>query len=276
MRAKRKVAAGGLLLLAAVLPARRASADPWIPAAGHGVAKPMLRYFTGNTAFPSSGFTTRTTPSSKQTSVQLRITGALGLGHRLSLEYDLRGAWVQKSRVKHQQTLTSTSAGLQDQEIGLNYGLTQTPGFAQSVTFNIVIPAGQTKPSPGLGTGRWAVEPDYQLGLAHGPFAATLMIGPRVFLDGGATQLCTTLFLSARALPRLTLYGEVFYVRTIQQVHALPPGATGELYNLLRLGIGAEYRLTHRYRPFVAYERRIAGQSIHAGNRFIAGIAIHF
>lgn len=274
--ALRLAAKCNLLLLIAVLLARPALADPWVPPAGSGVVKPMLRYFTGDRAFASSGFTSKTVPASKETVVQLRTTGVLGLGHELSLEYDLRGARVQTSRRRNGSELTSTSTGLQDQELGLNYSLAQTPDFAQSIELNMVAPTGRTEPPPSLGVGRWAVEPDYQLGLRHGRFDATLILGPRAFLDGGATQLRATLNLAVNVLPRFTLYSETFFVRTIKQVHALPPGAAGELYNLLRVGIGIKYRLTRRFQPFAAYEDDVAGKGIHAGNRVTVGAAIHF
>lgn len=276
MWAPRLAAKCTLLLLIAVLLTRPALADPWVPPAGNGVVKPMLRYFTGDRAFPSSGFSSTTVPASKETAVQLRTTGVLGLGHDLSLEYDLRGARVQTSRRRNSQEQTRTSTGLQDQEVGLNYGLTQTPAFAQSIELNMVAPTGRTEPPPSLGAGRWAAEPDYQLGLRHGRFGATLIFGPRVFLDGGATQLRATLGLSVNVLPRLTLYNETFFVRTIRQVHALPPGAAGEDYNLLRIGVGIQYRLTRRFRPFAAYDNYVAGQGVHAGNRVTVGVAIHF
>lgn len=275
-RALRRVAGAGLLALACLPPLAPAVADPWIPPAGSGVAKPMLRYFSGDTGFPANSFSSRTSPASKQDVIQFRIAGTLGLGHDLSLEYDLRGARVWESHTKHNHTITSTASGLQDQEVGLNYGLTQRKDFAQSIELNMVAPTGRSVPSPGLGSGRWAVEPDYQLGVKQGPFSATLIVGPRIFLDGNATQFRTTLDVAVHVAPRLTLSSEVFFVRTVQQAHVLPPGAGGELYNLLRLGVAAEYRLTRRLRPFVAYERNLAGQNIHAGNRFILGVAIHF
>ena len=277
MRSGVRIATGiGMLGLAAALPVAQAVADPWIPPAGDGVTKPMIRFFSGNRSFPANGFTTGTVPASNETTTQFRITGVQGLGDGFSLEYDLRAARTQTSSYKHHKTITSTASGLQDQEIGLNYGLTQTPSFAQSIEFNVIAPTGRTKPSPSLGTGRWSVEPDYQLGLVHGPFSLSLIAGPRVFLDGGATQLRATLYLSVRPFPRVTLSSEIFVARTIQQARTLPPGAQGELYNLLRVGVGAEYRLTQRFRPFIAYETNVAGQGIHAGNRITVGVAVHF
>lgn len=265
-----------VLLAGALLPATRAWADPWIPPAGSGVMKPMVRFFGSDRAFPASSFTARTVKASKETVIQPRITGVFGLGSDLSLEYDFRGASVRTSRIKNHRDVVNSSTGPQDQEIGLNYGLTQAPDFAQSIAFNLVAPTGRVQPSPSLGTGRWSVEPDYQAGLRSGRFSATLILGPRVFLDGKATQLRSTVDLAVHALSRLTVFSEAFFVRTIQMAHTLTPSASGELYNLLRAKIGLTYRLTPRYRPFFAYEDDIAGRGIHAGQRITIGMAIHF
>ncbi|GLR67783.1 hypothetical protein GCM10010909_24640 [Acidocella aquatica] len=260
------------LTLAAILTSGAALADPWIPAPGDGVIKPEVRLYSADHHFSPSHFSTSTTPSSKLNLNQFRISGVAGIGYNLSLEYDLRFA---QARLSHLGT-THTSTGVQDQELGLNYGLTQTQAFADSLTFNVIFPTGAPKPAPALGTGRWAVEPDAQFGLHEGPLTATLIAGPRVFLDGGATQLRAELDLSARATQRLSFTGTVFFVNTIQQQHVLSSADQGEIYNLLRLGIGAQYRLTPIFRPFIEYDADIAGKSMHAGQRIIAGVAIHY
>ncbi len=260
------------LTIAACLAGGAALADPWIPPAGSGIAKAEVRLYTADRHFPHSHFGTSTTPASKLSLTQFRLTGATGLGHDLSLEYDLR---VASTRLSHLGA-AHTSTGPQDQEIGLNYGLTQTPAFADSLTFNLIAPTGAAKPPPALGTGRWAVEPDAQFGLRQGPLSATLIAGPRVFLDGGATQLRAELDLFASATPRIALTGTVFFVNTLQRQRLLPPADQGEIYNLLRLGIGAQYRLTATLRPFIEYEADIAGKSIHAGQRITIGVAFRY
>ncbi len=267
----RKLAQTALAILA-ILGAGRASADPWIPSAGHGTVKPMVRLYSADSSFSASGFGTNTQPSSKLNINQFRIVGVAGLGHDLSLEYDLRAAQVRSSR----HGVTATNTGFQDQEIGLNYGLTQTPNFADSITLNVIAPTGAVKPPPPLGVGRWAIEPDAQFGLHHGPVNLSLIAGPRFFLDGNAIQLRAETDLSARVTRRLTLLGSVFFVNTLQQSRVLPTAARGEDYNLLRLGIGAEYRITSNLRPFVEYEQYIAGKGMHAGQRITIGIAIHY
>ena len=265
-------AAGGLVLASA----RPAAANPWVPAAGHGVTKPQIRLFRGDRAYPPGGFTTKTIHASTESYTQFRLTGVQGIGHGLSIEYDLRAGHVDRSATHHGVTTDSISTGLQDQEIGLNYGLVQTHRFADSVELNVVLPTGTTKPAPSLGTGRWALEPDFQAGIARRWGSVGIILGPRIFLDGNATQIRTTIDAEFRATHRLSLTGEIFFVRTIRQASALPPGARGEIYNLLRLGAGAQYRLTERFRPFLLDEVTVAGSGVHAGNRFEFGLAIHY
>jgi len=274
-RGARLLAIGLTALVLAPAPAR---ADPWIPAAGTGVTKPMIRRFTGNRAFPAGGFTTNTRPSSTDTQTQIRVTGVHGLGDGFSLEYDFRAGFLRKSARKRKREIVSGSAGLEDQEIGLNYGLRQTKAFADSVTLNVVAPAGSASSTPHLGTGRWAIEPDYQVGFSRngGRVFSTLEVGPRIFLDGAATQLRAALEVGVVPVRQLTLSGSVFYVRTIVQRSRLAVSDRGELYNLLRLGVRAEYRLTKALRPYVGYDVAVAGKGIHAGQRFVLGVAIHY
>ena len=75
-------------------------ASPWIPAGGTGTIKPMIRYSSGDRAFSASNFTTSAQPSSNKTQTQLRVTGEHGLGHRFSLEYDLRAGFLSESKVE--------------------------------------------------------------------------------------------------------------------------------------------------------------------------------
>jgi hypothetical protein len=272
---KRLLAAGvaGLLMMP-----RLAAADPWIPPAGTGTVKPMVRLFNASRAFSGTGFTTSTQPSSTESETQFRATGEQGLGHGFSLEYDLRAGFLSKSRLKHKQRLTNNSSGLEDEVIGLNYGLTQTRAFADSVTLNVVIPAGATTPNPQLGTGHWAIEPDYQIGarFARGHGIATLALGDRHFFDSGANQWRGFLELGFSPIRLWNFATTAFYVRTT----GLPPTPRvidlGERYNLLRLGIVAQYELTKALHPFIAFEKDIAGKDIHSGRRITIGMAIHY
>ncbi|HQT37985.1 MAG TPA: hypothetical protein PK231_01080, partial [Acidocella sp.] len=61
--------------LAFMVTAGVAQADPWVPAAGDGSAKLMVRLFDASRAYPSTGFGSSTIPASKQNETQLRITG---------------------------------------------------------------------------------------------------------------------------------------------------------------------------------------------------------
>ncbi len=258
---------------------RPAHADPWIPAAGHGVIDPMLRYFSANRAFSPTHFGSTTYPSSQQRETQLRITGSQGIGHGLSIEYDLRGGTVQDTRHHAGQPVVSRASGLEDQVIGLNYGLHQTQSFADSITLKAVFPTGSTSQSPALGSGKAAIEPDYQVGIARGAMFATLVAGPRVFLDGGAVQLRSSLSLGYRVAPRLRVSGSVFYVRTLQRQQVVALADRGEIYNLLRVGVKLEYLPSGRlrqWRPFIGYEDSLAGKGIHAGRRIVLGLAVHY
>ncbi|MDE3210975.1 MAG: hypothetical protein KGM46_09555 [Pseudomonadota bacterium] len=255
-----------------------AQASPWVPAKGHGVVKPMLRYFSANDAFSSTTFGSSTYPSSRQQETQLRITGVQGIGGRLSIQYDLRGGALQKTRQHAGHTITNRSSGLEDQEVGLNYGLRQTASFADSIALNVVLPTGSTTRVPALGTGKAAIEPDYQVGIRRGPLFATLLGGARIFVAGGAIQLRTSANLGYRVTPRFSLGGSLFYVRTIHRQQAAIRNP-GEIYNLLRLGVGLQYHPRGQFRhwrPFLTYEDSVAGQGIHAGKRIVLGVSVHY
>jgi hypothetical protein len=265
-----------LLASALAVPWRAALADPWVPAAGAGEIKPMVRLFAGNRAFPAGGFTTSTVPASSASMTQYRLTGIQGIGDGISIEYDLRGARLRnQANVNHVPT-PHVSAGLQDEEVGVNYGLAQQRDFADSVELNMIIPAGRSKAVPALGTGRWATEPDFQAGFAGGWGDITLTTGPRIFLDGNATQLRATLDLSVRVTHGLSLIGEVFAVKTLKQSSKLPPGAQGEIYNLIRPAVGVSWRMTPRLRPFLLYEVNVAGEGLHAGSQVEFGLALRY
>ncbi|MDA3913546.1 hypothetical protein [Oleiagrimonas sp.] len=266
-----------MLLLSSASPGL-AQADPWIPARGHGVVNPMLRYFSANNAFSGTQFGTGTSPSSQQRETQFRFTGTQGIGGRLSIQYDLRGGALQKTRHHAGQTITSRSSGLEDQEVGLNYGLRQTASFADSIALNVVLPTGSATRVPALGAGKAAIEPDYQIGINRGLMFVTLLAGPRIFVGGGAIQLRTSANLGYRVSPRFSLGGSLFYVRTIHRQQAITINP-GEIYNLLRLGVRLQYHPSghfRQWRPFLTYEDSVAGQGIHAGKRIVLGVSVHY
>jgi hypothetical protein len=253
-----------------------AKADPWIPAAGSGVVKPMVRWFNSQSAYPASGFTTTTLPASTERQTELRVTGVAGIGHGFSIEYDLRAGQLSTSRLKRHRLLKQSSTGLEDQIISLNYGLTQTAIFADSLTVNLVIPTGASNSAPALGVGHFAIEPDAQFGFAHGPFTLTLQGGARLFTDSGVTQLRATAYTGLQLSPSVVLLATGFVSRTVQQPNTVLLIDRGELYNLARLGVGVEYRLTRIWRPFIEYQTTVAGQSIHGGSRVVLGVSIRY
>ena len=270
-----------LIALAPVLIVFPASADPWIPAAGTGKVKPVLRLYRSDRTFSSSHFGSETFPStSKISETQLKVTGEHGLGDGWALQYDLRAAQESKTKTKKNKSTTYTASGLQDQEIGLVRGLRQGKVFADAIALNIILPTGSTSSNPQLGVGHTAVEPDYQFGikhqfgqrLAYGSFS----IGPRMFFNSSVTQWRATADVGTRLFQNVDIFGSLFCARTFGVNTALPssenPNAS-EVYNLLRGGLGLRFSLTKNIRPIIEYEADLAGQGIHAGNRWVFGVA---
>lgn len=250
-----------------------AYADPWVPPADVGGVDFAIRQFDATQAFLPNQYSSATLPASELRYTMLRISGEHGLGHRLSIEYDLRAARVQKSRTRHGQRVVETSSGAEDQEVGLNIELTRGHAFADSITMNVVAAAGSTTSTPALGTGHTAVEPDFQAGLAGGGWRLSLKAGPRVFVDGGAAQMRAELVSSVRLSPRIELGATLFYVRTAVLRHPLPLTDGAERYDLLRPGLRLRFRITPRLKPFIEYERDVAGRAIHSGRRITVGVA---
>lgn len=253
-----------------------AHADPWIPASGDGSFEPMVRQYDATSSFPATGFSTSTHPSSEQRYTMYRITGTQGIGHGLSIEYDLRAAHADKIRYKHHTRLDQSASGAEDQVVGLNFGLRQHRSFADSIALNVVAPTGRVTSTPALGTGQTAIEPDYQLGLAGGRVFATMEVGSRVFLDGAAAQMRADLDVGLRLSHRLEVAGTLFLARTIVRRSPLPTVDAGEQYNVLRPGIRLKYRVTRHFRPFVGYENDFAGKAIHAGHRITIGFKVDY
>ena len=255
-------AAACALLLSPLPPL--AGADPWVPPAGTGAMDFALRQYDATQAFLPNQFSTSTLPGSEQRYSMLRITGEHGLGGRLSLEYDLRAARVEKIRTHHGLTTTQTATGFEDQEVGLNLALVQRPDFADSITRNVVAAAGSSTSIPPLGTGHTAVEPDFQIGFAGSRWRLALKTGPRIFVDGGAAQLRAELESSVRVSSRVELGAILFYTRTLTLHHPLPLTDTAERYDLLRPGVSLKFRITRNLKPFIEYEQDVAGQGVHA------------
>ncbi len=266
------------LMGAVMLRAPRAEAGAYIPAAGSGDVSAMVRYAFGDQAFSPTGFSSATYPSSKEEKTQLRVTGEEGLGSGFSLTYDFRYGFLYRSKTKHGHTTDNTNDGLQDEEVGLDYGLTQTDAFSDALGLSLIIPGSSAVKIPGLDSGHYALEPDYLIGFKPGFWDITGLwyVGPRVFTDGGIAQFRTELEIVAPVLPRLDLAGKVFYVRSAQLSGYNSLKDAGERYNLLRLGVEARYKMSDGLEPFAAYEDYIAGKGGHADQRFTLGIKISF
>jgi len=262
--------------LALILVSIAAYADPWIPAAGDGSFEPSVRQYDATSAFPPGAYGTSTAASSEERYTMLRITGTHGIGHRLSIEYDLRAGRIQKIRVKHGRQIVNSATGVEDQEIGLNLGLRQRRHFADSIALNVVAPTGAVGTSPPLGVGQTAIEPDYQVGFAHGRFRASLEAGSRVFVDSGTAQMRVDVDTSFAIFHRVAIGATLFYVRTVLLRKPLPLPDAGEQYDVLRPGLRVKYRATRRFKPYVEYERDLAGEAIHAGRRFTVGFTYEY
>ncbi len=263
------VASAGLAL--GLLPAL-AHADAWVPPADGGSADFTLRQFDATRVFLPNVYGSSTRPGSELRYTMLRITGEHGLGHRLSIEYDLRAARLCKFSVRHGRRRVSGSTGVEDQEVGLNIGLTQRRSFADSIVLNVVAATGSVSSTPALGTGHTALEPDFQAGFAAGGWRWSLKAGPRVFVDGGAAQLRAELEAEARVSRRIELGASLFYVRTAVLRRPLPLNDRAERYDLLRPGLILKYRIARHFKPFIEYERDVAGRAIHAGRRITVGV----
>ena len=255
-----------------------ANAGAWIPAAGTGRATSMFRYSYADQSFPAGSFSTKTQPSTKERKAQIRVTGEHGLGNGFSLDYDLRYGILSHSKTKKGITTVNTNAGFQDQRIGINYGLRQEKHFADAIGFGIVVPGGSGESQPALDSGQWALEPVYSLGFKPGFAHLTVLldVGMRAFLDGGAAQFRTHVALKAPISRRVRLIGTMFFVRTARMSGYDNARDRGELYDLLRFGIGMQYRLTDKIEPILAYESDIAGMGRHADHRFTVGVKLKY
>jgi hypothetical protein len=262
----------GILILTFATLTIAAHADPWVPPAGDGWTNLMLRQYDATQVFLPGQYSTSTVSGSELRYTMLRMTGIYGLGHRLSLEYDLRGARVEKIRTHHHVTTTFSATGVEDQEIGLNLALTQRRGFADSITLNVVAGTGSVNTVPALGVGHTAVEPDFQVGFTGARWRVSLQAGSRVFLDSGVAQMRADLDLGMQLSQRFDLGAELFYVRTGGGPSPLPRTDSAERYDLLRPGIRLKYRVTPRLKPYIEYEQDLAGRGIHAGRRITLGV----
>lgn len=269
-RGRRRIGRLGVLVLCARMVA--AHADPWVPSAGNGSFDFALRQYDATQVFLPGQYGTATLAGSELRYTMLRLTGVQGVGGRLSIEYDLRAARVQKIRVHHHLRTVATATGVEDQEVGLNLALVQRAHFADSIALNVVVASGSASSIPALGVGHTAVEPDFQIGMAGARWRVALKSGPRIFVDGGVAQLRAEVDAQVRVTRRIELGAEVFYVRTMKLRAPLPVQDRSEQYDLLRPGVRLKYRVTAHLKPFIEYEQDVAGQGIHAGRRITLGV----
>ncbi len=251
-----------------------------IPDAGKGKVKVETRFYRADAVFPVTSFGTGRLPSKKIVTGSLtKIVGNYGLGGKWALLYHLRFAYLDKTKKR----AAFTAFGMQDQTIGIERGFRQGEGFSDAIDLKFVLPTGSTTSVPQLGTGHFAIEPDYQLGFTrhmgkrfvYGDFS----IGPRVFTNSGLTQLQTSGELGGRFFRKVNVFGTFFLARTLGGRAA--PGQPGvpnasEFYDLLRAGGGIEFAGWKPFRPMIAYQRDVAGQGIYAGSRLVFGFTLHF
>jgi hypothetical protein len=259
---------------AAILMATAAKAGGWILPEGTGFVEPMVRYSFGDQSFPADSFSSSTHASANEQEIQLRLLGEHGLGDDFSLDYDLRFAFLRRSEVKKGAEVVTSNTGLQEQRIGLNYGLTQDADFADSIGIGLVVPGSSAGKSPALDSGRWAIEPVYAFGVKPGLWNLTghLDVSSRVFLDGGAAQFRTHLEIGAPVFDGVHLAAKAFFVRTARLNGFNEVSDHGELYNLLRIGVEARFHLVGNLEPVLAYEDGIAGMGGHAEQRVTLGV----
>ncbi len=251
-----------------------------IPDAGKGKVKVETRFYRASAVFPATSFGTGRLPSKKLVSGSLtKIVGNYGLGGKWALLYHLRFAYLDKTK----KSAAFTAFGFQDQTIGIERGLRQEERFSDALDLKFVLPTGSTSSVPQLGTGHFAIEPDYELGFTqnigkrfvYGDFS----IGPRVFTNSGLTQLQTSAEVGGRFFRKVNVFGTFFLARTLGGRAGLGQPAVpnaSEFYDLLRAGGGVEFAGWKSLRPTIAYQRDVAGQGIYAGSRLVFGFTIHF
>jgi len=251
-----------------------------IPEAGKGKVKVETRFYRAHAVFPAASFSTSRLPSKKTVTGSLtKIVGDYGLGGKWAFLYHLRFAYLDKSK----KQASFTTFGLQDQTIGIERGLRQGDGFSDAVDLKFVLPTGSTTSVPQLGTGHFAIEPDYEMGFTHHVgkrfVYGDVSIGPRIFTNSGVTQLQTSGELGGRFFRKINVFGTVFLARTLNGRTAVgQPGVpnASEYYDLLRVGGGFEFAGWKSLRPMIAYQQGVAGQGIYAGSRLVFGFTVHF
>ncbi|AOV17143.1 hypothetical protein BJI67_08795 [Acidihalobacter aeolianus] len=266
-----------LPILLLVLP-QAARANPWTPPDGSNTLNFQYRDYSADRSFPQGTFGTATQPSSSRYLKQeLRITGHAALSPHWLVFFDLRAAHIEK--IKHRKTLTAS--GPEDQQLGFARVFDLGRDTAQALALSAILPTGSGTLDPALSTGQHAVEMDYWLwhsfAAAGAPLFLSLSLGPRVFLEGGAPQIRFSGVVGGPFAHRWSWVGSLFVSRTLGPDGGYIPGNTAHNatnYNLLRQGIGVSYRLTHGVRLRLLYEKEVAGEALHAGQRITLGLSL--
>lgn len=251
-----------------------------IPGAGKGKIKVETRFYSADSVFSPSTFGSNTLPSKTKVTGRLtKIVGDYGLGGKWALIYHLRFASLDKVKKR----ASYTAFGLQDQTIGVERSFQQSENFSDGIALKFVLPTGSTTSIPQLGTGHFAIEPDYQFGFTRHMgkrfVYVDFSLGPRVFTSSGVTQLRSTEEVGGRLFSKVNVFGTFFLSKNLGTRPAtgapVLPNAS-EFYNLVRVGGGIEFAGWKSLRPMIAYQTDVAGQGIHAGTRIVVGFTFHF
>lgn len=254
-------------------------ANPWEPPGGHSVIHFEYRDYQAIRRFPTNSFSTSTLPStSRYLKQELRIAGHTALTPRWLIFFDLREARIRK--IKRHTTRDST--GPEDQQIGVARVFESHPDQAQALALSFLIPTGSGTKDPALSTGQHAFEVDYWLWTrflgTDSPLYASFSVGSRLFLEGGAGQFRFIGLVGGPLWHRWSWTGNLFLSRTLGPDGGYlsgNPTHNATNYNILRPGIGVSYHLTRSLHLELLYEKEIAGEAQHAGQRFTFGVSVH-
>jgi hypothetical protein len=245
-----------------------ASADPRLPKPHHAKTKIQLRWSSGASAFSATSYGTATAPASSEHETLLRGLGTYALSDRWGIEYDLRAATLVKTR----HGVAQSATGLEDQLIGVERAFARGSTFADAVAINVLFPTGSTSSAPPLGQGAFAIQPGFEFELrGRGPRAAyfTATAADRLYSAGFGSQWRATAELGAPLGAGIETAALLSYYHSANLAARGPAG-----YDELRAGIDLRARLSNSVRPFVRYERDLAGRNIHDVTRFSLGLEL--
>lgn len=261
----RRVIWAAIVMLGCALPSLTVSAEPRLPKPHHGKASIMARWSTGGRGFSPTSYGSATRPASNKRETLLRAIGTYGLSRGWAIEYDLRGGVLSRSH----HHVTRSTAGLEDQLIGIERALHQQPNFADAIAFNVLIPGSRTG---GLSAGVMALQPGYEAeirGSGRGAPYASMNVAARLYSGGYGGQWHIFTEVGAHVTRRLSIAGLLTYYRSMNAFARGPAG-----YDELRAGIELRERLWRNVRPFLRFEQDLAGRNIHDLSRISLGIEV--